>query len=121
MSLRKKQSRFVWMVAQLIFFALSKGHEITFGDAWATVNVRRLKKLSFLSRLSDEEFQQLIHVVLGHKKRSKHYDRLAIDLNLFKDGKWLRKTEDHRPLGAFWVSLGGTWGGDWGDGNHYQL
>ena len=47
--------------------------------------------------------------------------RLAIDLNLFRDGKYLTLTSDHAPLGAYWQRLGGTWGGDFNDGNHYSL
>lgn len=94
MGLREKQSRFVRMVALLIQFAYELGYELTFGDAWAKS---------------------------GHKENSLHYDRLAIDLNLFRDGKWLNKTEDHRALGEFWESIGGSWGGRFGDGNHYSL
>jgi len=82
------------MVALLIQFAHEKGYELSFGDAWARK---------------------------GHKANSFHYIRLAIDLNLFKGGKFLRKTEDHEPLGLFWESIGGTWGGRWNDGNHYSL
>ena len=82
------------MVALLILFAYERGYELTFGDAYATS---------------------------GHIKKSFHYKRLAIDLNLFKDGKYLTKTEDHEPLGLFWESLGGTWGGRFEDGNHYSL
>lgn len=91
------------MVALLIQFGTEKGYEFSFGDAWAKT---------------------------GHIENSFHYDRLAIDLNLFKDGKWLKKTKDHLPLGLFWESLGGSWGGRFGeskkgagdgkDGNHYQ-
>ena len=94
MSLRKKQSKFVKMVALLIFYADSIGLELTFGDAWAHN---------------------------GHKRRSLHYDRLAIDLNLFKDGEYMISTEDHRKLGEFWESIGGSWGGHYEDGNHYSL
>lgn len=94
MSLRKKQSKFVKMVALLIIYADSIGIELTFGDAWAHN---------------------------GHKRRSLHYDRLAIDLNLFKDGEYMIKTEDHRSLGEFWESIGGSWGGHYEDGNHYSL
>ena len=94
MSLRKKQSKFVRMVADLIIFAYNNGYELTFGDAYATS---------------------------GHKKNSNHYIRLAIDLNLFRDGKYLDKTEDHLPLGRFWESIGGAWGGRFHDGNHYSL
>jgi len=84
MSLRDKQSQFVKKVSLLILYAYEIGYELTFGDAWATT---------------------------GHSKNSFHYKRLAIDLNLFKYGKHLDKTEDHKPLGLFWESLEGTWGG----------
>ena len=94
MTLRQRQSKFARMVALLIQFAYEQGYEITFGDAWACD---------------------------GHKEGSYHYKRLAIDLNLFKDGQYLSSTEDHNELGAFWESIGGSWGGKWGDGNHYSL
>jgi hypothetical protein len=52
---------------------------------------------------------------------SLHRLRLAIDLNLFRDGVFLTSTNDHLPLGEFLESIGGTWGGRFGDGNHYSL
>lgn len=55
------------------------------------------------------------------KVNSLHKKKLAIDLNLFLDGEWLDKTEDHRLLGEWWESIGGTWGGRFNDGNHYSL
>ena len=94
MTLRQKQSKFVRMAALLIQFAYERGYDLTFGDAWAST---------------------------GHKKKSNHYIRLAIDLNLFQNGKYLKETEDHRELGEFWESIGGSWGGWFGDGNHYSL
>jgi len=98
MSLRKKQSEFVFAVSLLICFAYKKGYELTFGDAW-----------------SKPEY-------LAHRKNSYHFRRLAIDLNLFKDDKYLITTEDHRLLGEYWESIGGTWGGRFAhkDGNHYS-
>ena len=57
----------------------------------------------------------------GHRRGSFHYKKLAIDLNLFRNGVYLKSTESHRPLGEFWESIGGTWGGRWDDGNHYSL
>jgi hypothetical protein len=81
-------------LALLILFAYIKGYQLTGGDLWARE---------------------------GHSKFSFHYDRLAIDLNLWKDGVWLKETSDHAFLGKFWELLGGTWGGRWGDGNHYSL
>ena len=93
MSLRQQQSIFAKKVALLILFAYEQGYEITLGDAWARD---------------------------GHKDGSFHYKRLAIDLNLFKDGNYLTETSDHEPLGLFWETLGGTWGGRFKDGNHYS-
>lgn len=95
MSLRNNQSAFASAVGQLINFAYAQGYELTFGDAWARD---------------------------GHSNNSFHYKRLAIDLNLFKGGEYLTKTTDHLPLGKFWESLGGTWGGRFSrkDGNHYS-
>ena len=94
LSLREKQSVFVRMFEDLLHFAHTKGYELTFGDAWART---------------------------GHKDHSNHYIRLAIDINLFHEWKYLTKTEDHRPLGEFWESLGGSWGGRFHDGNHYSV
>ena len=95
MSLGSDQRKFSLMVAQLIIFAYDAGYEITLGDAFADS---------------------------GHKEGSFHYLRLAIDLNLFKDGVYLTETSDHEPLGAYWLSMGGTWGGNFRrpDGNHYS-
>jgi len=54
-------------------------------------------------------------------KNSLHYIRLAIDLNLFKGGVYLTETMDHETLGLYWEGIGGSWGGRFGDGNHYSL
>ena len=82
------------MVSSLIQFAYLNGYDLTFGDAMAKI---------------------------GHRKNSCHYIRLAVDFNLFKDGKYLSSSEDHKAIGSFWESIGGTWGGRFGDGNHYSL
>ena len=99
------QRKFTLMIAQLIVFAYSKGYELTFGDAYRDPR---------------------LHGELGQSKgygnaSSLHKLRLAVDFNLFKDGKYLKTTEDHKELGEFWEALGGTWGGRFDDGNHYSL
>lgn len=83
------------MVGQLIGHAGILGLDLTFGDAFATS---------------------------GHSKNSFHYKRLAIDFNLIIDGELQHDSEAHRPLGEYWVSIGGTWGGNFKkpDGNHYS-
>lgn len=73
-----------------------EGYEYTLGDAYAKT---------------------------GHKKGSFHYSKLAIDINLFRDGKYLSATSDHKKFGIFWENLHPdcTWGGDFKDGNHYSF
>lgn len=105
MSLRKKQSKFARMVADLIIKAYSLGYEVTLGDAYRDPR---------------------LHGELGVKKgyghpKSAHKNRLAIDLNLFKDDKFLEGTSAHKELGEWWESQGGSWGGRFNDGNHYSL
>lgn len=112
MSLRKKQSEFVRMVARLIEFATNQGYELTVGDAYR--DPRSHGKMGE-------------RIAYGHPN-SYHKKRLAIDFNLFRDGVWLTSSEEHRPLGEYWESIGGTWGGRFGakdgklgyDGNHYS-
>lgn len=106
-SLGQKQRRFTRMIAKLIEYAYDSGYELTFGDAYR---------------------DHRLHGQPGEKKgyghaNSNHKIRLAVDFNLFKDGVWLQKTEDHEPLGLFWENLGGSWGGRFkaADGNHYSL
>ncbi len=95
MTLRQKQSKFASMLPLLILYAYELGFEITIGDVWAKS---------------------------GHSYRSFHYKKLAVDLNLFRNGRYLKSVKSHEPLGLFWESLNGTWGGRWpsGDANHYS-
>lgn len=111
MTLGKKQRKFTRMIAHLIEYAYANGYELTFGDAYRDPR---------------------LHGDIGVKKsyssaNSLHKSRLAVDFNLFKNGQYLTTTEAHRPLGEYWESIGGTWGGRFGenggtaDGNHYSL
>ncbi len=90
--------RFTLMIAQLIVWVYEQGqgYEMTLGEGY------------------DDDGT-------GHMKGSLHYDGLAQDLNLFKNGVWLKNTEDHRFIGEHWEQMGGTWGGRFNDGNHYSL
>jgi len=95
MSLVNKQSKFTFALARLLLYAESLGYQVTLGDAYATT---------------------------GHIEGSFHYKRLAIDLNLFIDGEYIRDSRGHDRLGVFWKLLGGSWGGDFPnkDFNHYS-
>lgn len=99
MTLRKKQSLFAHMVGLLILKAVQLGYEVT---------------LSEVKRPVDADW--------GHPK-STHKVSLAIDINLFLDGVYLRKTSDHEQLGIWWEQQHDLcrWGGRFGDGNHYSF
>lgn len=105
MTLVEKQRRFTRMLADLIAFAYENGYELTVGDAYR-----------------DPRLHGAVGTKLGYgRSRSNHKERLAMDFNLFRDGAFLQKNEDHHPLGEYWESIGGSWGGRFGDGNHYSL
>ena len=120
MTLREKQSKFAWMLVSLLTYMREKGYEVTFGDAYAH-NMNPV--IRFLRTIRFDGIADVIKILLKarHHEHSCHYLRLAIDLNLFKDGKYLMTTEDHLIFGEFWESLGGSWGGRFNDGNHYSL
>ncbi len=90
------QKEFASMIPALINKALELGFQVTLGDAY------RDPRCPYGS------------------KSSRHRIRLAIDLNLFRDGVYLTETEDHQQLGEWWESVGGIWGGRFQDGNHYE-
>lgn len=96
MGMVHKQHDFAIHAALLILKAAEFGYQVTLGDAY------RDDRCAYGS------------------KSSKHKRRLAIDLNLFKDGIYLTRTVDHERLGKWWESVGGIWGGSFDDGNHYE-
>jgi hypothetical protein len=106
MTLRQKQSLFVQLVALLIQHAYDNGYELTFGECYrppetAAIMAKQGKGIS----------------------NSLHTQKLAIDLNLFKDGVFLSSSASHKPLGDYWKTLNPLcrWGGDFNDGNHYSI
>jgi hypothetical protein len=106
LTLRQKQSLFVQLAGTLIKQAQSLGFELTFGEAYR----------------SPEEAARLAALGKGIRN-SLHTVRLAIDLNLFRDGVYLSSAEAHRPLGEWWEQQNPLcrWGGRFSDGNHYSL
>ena len=96
MTLGQKQRKFTLMVGRLINEAYERGYELTFGDAYRDSRVE-----------------------YGHPD-SLHRKRLAVDLNLFKDGEYLIDGAGHDDLHDFWDLLGGSERiAD--DLNHYSL
>lgn len=106
-TLRRAQHDFARLVPRLLDRAFELGYEVTLGDAYRDPR---------------------LHGALGVRKsyshpKSAHKVRLALDLNLFRDGEYLETTEDHRELGAWWERQHplARWGGRFDDGNHYSL
>lgn len=108
MTLREQQSLFVKLVGQLIAWTYANNLELTFGECYRTpeqaaLNAKSGKGIS----------------------NSLHTKRLAIDIQLFKDGKYIDKSELYEPLGTYWKSLHPLcrWGGDFSkpDGNHMSM
>ena len=106
MTLRKMQSIFILNTAKLINKAYDLGYELTYGEAYR----------------SPEEAERLAKLGKGIKD-SLHGYRLALDINLFKNGVYLTSTASHALLGEYWKSLHplNAWGGDFKDGNHYSM
>lgn len=109
-NLSSKQRLFAEMVGELLRWIYANGYAVTLGDAFR-----------------DPRVFGPVGVKRGYgRKSSNHKQRLAIDLNLFRTdarGNWqyCTETKDHKPVGEYWESLGGTWGGRFDDGNHYSL
>lgn len=108
MTLASKQRTFTRNVATLIGWAYVNGYELTFGDAFrspecAALNARMGTGIS----------------------KSLHTLRLAVDLNLFRNDRYLALSADHAPMGGYWKTLHelNRWGGDFAkpDGNHYSM
>lgn len=106
MTLSEKQALFTVMVANLINFAEQRGLRLTFGEAYRTPE------------------QAALNARKGSGIRnSLHTQRLAVDFNLFVNGQYKTDSRDYLPLGEYWESIGGTWGGRFSkpDGNHFSL
>lgn len=109
MTLREKQSVFARRFANLISHAYDMGYECVIGEVYR----------------SPEEAERLANADKGIKN-SLHTVKLAGDLLLFKNGKYLTKTEDYQPLGEWWEAQSTadavcTWGGRFKDGNHFSI
>ena len=103
-SLGEKQRRFPLMVADLIRWAYAHGYQVTLGDAYRDPRVYGIPG----------ETRGYGHPYSAHKLR------LAIDLNLFRDGEYLTDGKAHAPLHDYWDSIGGGKRIE-ADMNHYSL
>ena len=108
MTLREQQSLFVRLTGLLIEWCYQNGYELTFSEAYRSPQEAALNAKSGAGIAA-----------------SLHCERLAIDLNLFKDGVLLESVADYKPLGNYWKTLSelARWGGDFSspDADHFSL
>jgi len=105
----EKQELFMRLLPRLIDKAHELGFEIRGGDLFRDARV--------FGDIGETRIG-----AYGHKN-SAHKLKLAIDLNLFKDGIWQTETEQHEELGEWWEQQHELcrWGGRFNDGNHYSI
>lgn len=98
MSLVQQQAAFLLDVGRLVQYATDQGWTVTAGELYRTPE------------------QQELYVKTGRSKtmNSLHLQRLAIDLNFFRDGKLVYDKQLLAPLGAYWETLNplNSWGGN---------
>lgn len=107
MKLGDKQQLFMRLLPRLIDKAHELGFDVRGGDLYR-----------------DPRVHGDIGVANGYGSRNScHKLKLAIDLNLFKNGKFCVETHEHKELGEWWKEQHPLcrWGGDFKDGNHYSL
>jgi hypothetical protein len=108
MKLGAKQEVFAENLARLILWAYGQGYRIRIGEVW------RSDAAAAAYAASGQGIAKSVHRL-----------KLAADINLFKDGKFLTDSASHRPLGEHWKTLhvDNRWGGDFKkrDGNHYSM
>jgi hypothetical protein len=128
------QFKFSKMISEFILWLYSQGYTVQKGDAW-----RSTDKLCVPGGVEgfEDDLKYSYQELLFYNKKSKltygkHNERLAQDLGIWKDGKQLT-TEEYRPLGVYWESMGGRWGGRFGvkkeeydvkigwDSGHFEL
>lgn len=111
MTLSEKQQEFTRLIALLIKESYDMGYKMTFGDAYRSPDTAKMNELQ------GKGIANSLHII-----------RLAIDLNLFLNGKYLTTKDEYLKVGELWESysfgeITCTWGGRFvsGDANHFSL
>ncbi len=109
MNLIDKQKLFPILLCDLFSFARNNGYDLTLGEAW------RPPETAALYAKEGKGIADSLHCL-----------RLAIDLNIFKDGVLLSRLSDYKALGEYWESLTTAdyvccWGGRFNDADHFSI
>jgi len=109
MTLYEQRVLFTHLLARLIMEAFRQGYTITLGEVYR----------------SAAEAKRLAATGAGIAK-SLHTEGLAADINLYRNGVYLKDTLDYLALGQFWEQMHSScrWGGRFKtrpDGNHFSI
>ncbi len=114
MTLSEHQQEFALHIGYLLQHIDAAGYACTFGDAYR----------------SPRAFGGMGEKGPYGRYTSAHKQRLAVDLNLFKNGRWITERGPFEQFGAYWKAMHilNRWGGDFdfdGDGigddaNHFS-
>jgi hypothetical protein len=106
MTLLQKQFTFSKNLTTLFNWLIINKYDWSIGGAYRT-------------EYQEKEYKRL---GLSHTNNSLHLKKLAIDLNIFKDGKYLTTGELLKPIGDYWCKLNekNRWGGDWNKNGIYK-
>jgi hypothetical protein len=108
MKLSEKQAIFTLNTAKLILWADAQGYKLTYGEAYRP------------KEMAEIYYQRGIGI-----KNSQHGKRLAVDFNLFCNGRYMTDSESYARLGIAWQKLheDNRWGGNFPDpdGNHFEM
>ena len=106
MTLLERQILFTVMTGELIRWCYQEGFDITYGETL------RSKEEAKRNANNGSGISNSLHII-----------GLAVDFKLFKNGIYLKELKDYEPLGVFWESIGGSWGGRFKrpDADHFSL
>lgn len=105
-TLLEKQQQFSWMFKDFLIWLFANGYTVTIGE------VLRTKKQAADNAAAGIGISNSLHLL-----------KLAVDLNIFKDGEFLQTYDELLTVGEIWESLGGSWGGRFKnqDCDHFSL
>lgn len=126
------QRQFTRCLVKLEQYMLDKGYEFTLGEGWRSNEQAEINALPLIDRkvvegLLGAKYPTLasaIGISTSHGIRaSNHRNRLAQDLNLYKDGIWLTDADSYRPFGEWWKTQhpSARYGGDFSDYDHFSF
>ena len=103
-----QQAKFLLAACKLIEFATAQGYTVTGGE---------LERTAEQAKLYAAQGKGIVN--------SMHCARRAIDLNFYApDGALKADKVSLEPIGKYWESLGGTWGGRFtklDDSRHFEM